>query len=257
MRTVYSGMQKSKTILITGATSGVGRLIAIKLAEKGHRIIATGRNNKALSELAKRNMMVFESDLSTQSGVKVLVEQLPQIDIAIFSAGIGTFEYATEILDEDLLEMLQVNIQAPILLTKHIASKMKTKQHGQLIFIGSQAGKVATPKAAVYAATKHALIGYTNALRMELAPFHIDVTCIHPGPIDTPFIDHADKTASYRKAMKRVLLDPEKVANATINTIGKKTREVNLPWYMGISSKIYAIAPSIVEKLGKNFFNKK
>ena len=257
MRTVYTGMQKSKTILVTGATSGVGYLIAKKLSEKGHRVIATGRNTKALSELAKLNMIAIQSDLSTQSGVNNLVEQLPSVDIAIFSAGIGTFEYATDLLENDLLTMLNVNVQAPMLLTKHIASQMKQQQNGQLIFIGSQAGKVATPKASVYAATKHAIIGYTNALRMELAPYNIHVTCIHPGPIDTPFIDHADQTASYRKAMKHVLLNPEKVANATIQTIGKKTREVNLPWYMGISSKLYAIAPSIVEKLGKNFFNKK
>lgn len=250
-------MQKSKTILVTGATSGVGYLIATKLSEKGHRVIATGRNTQSLNELAKLNISVVQSDLSTQSGAKNLVDQLPPLDIAIFSAGIGTFEYATDLEEENLMEMLHVNIQAPMLLTKYIASQMKQQQQGQLIFIGSQAGKVATPKASVYAATKYAIIGYTNALRMELAPYNIHVTCIHPGPIDTPFIDHADRTASYRKAMKHVLLNPEKVANATIQTIGKKTREVNLPWYMGISSKLYAIAPNIVEKLGRNFFNKK
>ena len=153
--------------------------------------------------------------------------------------------------------MLQVNVQAPMLLTKYIAENMKKQNYGQLIYIGSQAGKVATPKASVYAATKHAIIGYTNALRMELAPYHIGVTVIHPGPIDTPFIDHADQTATYKQAMKHVLLDPEKVADATIQSIGKNTREVNLPGYMGISSKLYALAPSIIEKLGKRFFNKK
>lgn len=257
MKTVYIGMQKSKTILVTGATSGVGLLIAKKLAKKGYNVIATGRNKNVLTELAKSNMMIIKSDLSTMEGVRNLVKQLPPLDVAIFSAGIGTFEYATEIEDEDLLAMLHVNIQAPMILTKHIAKKMKKQNHGQLIYIGSQAGKVATPKASVYAATKHAIIGYTNALRMELASNHIIVTCIHPGPIDTPFIDHADQTASYRTAMKHVLLDAEKVAEAAIKTIGKNTREVNLPQYMGVSSKLYAIAPSIVEKLGKRFFNKK
>ncbi len=202
-------------------------------------------------------MMVIESDLTTSTGIQQLVDQLPLLDVAIFSAGIGIFEYATDIHDEDVMQMVQLNIQAPMLLTKYIASSMKQRHQGQLIYIGSQAGKVATPKAAIYAATKHALIGYTNALRMELAPYQIVVTCIHPGPIDTPFIDHADKTASYRNAMEKILLDPEKVAQATIKTIGKKTRELNLPWYMGVSSKLYALAPSLVEKLGKNFFNKK
>ncbi|WP_243881407.1 SDR family NAD(P)-dependent oxidoreductase [Rummeliibacillus suwonensis] len=257
MRMVYIGMLKNKTILITGATSGVGQIIANKLAEKGHHVIATGRNKKSLNELATRNIVTIPSDLSSPLGVHHLIKQLPRLDIAIFSAGIGTFEYVTEMEDEDLLEMLHVNVQAPMLLTKYIAQRMKEQKHGQLIFIGSQAGKIATPKAAVYAATKHAMIGYTNALRLELAPYHIHVTCIHPGPIDTPFIDHADKTASYKQAMKHVLLQPEKVANATIRTIGKTTREVNLPKYMWISSKLYTIAPGIVEKVGKRFFYKK
>ncbi len=257
MRMVCFGMSKSKRILVTGATSGVGYLIAQKLAKKGHQVIATGRNKKVLSELAKENILVIESNLDSVEGVKNLLQQLPQLDVAIFSAGIGTFEYAIDMDDEDLLAMINVNIQAPMLLTKYIAKKMKEQGQGQLIFIGSQAGKVATPKASVYAATKHAIIGYTNALRMELAPYHIGVTVIHPGPIDTPFIDHADRTASYRQAMKHILLDPEKVASATIHTIGKKTREVNLPSYMGISSKLYALAPNIIEKLGRPFFNKK
>lgn len=257
MSMVYIGMQKNKTILVTGATSGVGLIIAKKLAEKGYHVIASGRNKDVLMELAKNNITVIQNDLSSVDGVRNLVNQLPPLDVAIFSAGIGTFEFATEIEDEDLLDMIHVNVQAPMFLTKYIAPKMKEQNHGQLIYIGSQAGKVATPKASAYAATKHAMIGFTNALRMELALNHIIVTCIHPGPIDTPFIDHADQTSSYRQAMKHVLLDAEKVAEATIHTIGKNKREVNLPGYMGITSKLYAIAPSIVEKLGKSFFYKK
>ena len=70
------------------------------------------------------------------------------------------------------------------------------RRKGHLIFLGSQAGKVATPKASIYAASKHAIIGYTNALRMEVAPFGIHVTTINPGPIDTPFLDIADETGT-------------------------------------------------------------
>jgi len=254
----YFGMKKNKTILVTGATSGVGRLIALKLAERGDNIIATGRNLSALEEIRSKGITVIQSDLSNAEGVLGLVNQLPELDVAIFSAGIGTFEYATETENQDIMDMISVNVQAPILLTKYLAAKMKEeKGYGQLIYIGSQAGKVATPKSAIYAATKHALIGYTNALRMELKPYCIAVTCIHPGPIDTPFLDKADRTASYRSAMKNILLQPEKVADATIRTIGTRIREVNLPRVMGITSKFYAVAPALIEKLGKSFFYKK
>ena len=83
-------------------------------------------------------------------------------------------------------------------LTKLLLPSMMERRSGHLIFLGSQAGKVATPKASIYAASKHAIIGYTNALRMEVAPFGIHVTTINPGPIDTPFLDLADETGTYR-----------------------------------------------------------
>ena len=77
---------------------------------------------------------------------------------------------------------------------------MKHRGSGHFIFVASQAGKVATPKASVYAASKHAIIGFANAIRMELKEFGVSVTTINPGPIDTPFLDLADQTGNYRKS---------------------------------------------------------
>ncbi|MBK3495206.1 SDR family NAD(P)-dependent oxidoreductase [Viridibacillus sp. YIM B01967] len=250
-------MNKRKTILVTGATSGVGKCIVALLATSGHTVIATGRSIEVLQSFTAPNIQTIQADLSTIEGIHLLLKKLPAIDVAIFSAGVGTFEYASDLTEIEIEQMLHVNIQAPILLAKELSRNMMKRKSGQLIFIGSQAGKVATPKASVYAATKHAIIGFTNALRMELAPFGIHVTAIHPGPIDTPFLDHADKTDTYRDSMKNVLLTPERVAEATVKTVGRNVREVNLPSYMAITSKLYAVAPSIVEKLGKRFFNKK
>ena len=86
---------------------------------------------------------------------------------------------------------------------------MMERKSGHLIFLGSQAGKVATPKASIYAASKHAIFGYANALRMEVAPFGIHVTTINPGPIDTPFLDLADETGNYRTSLGKHLLTVE------------------------------------------------
>ena len=125
-----------------------------------------------------------------------------------------------------------------------IATNMMERKKGHLSFLGSQAGKVAdTPKSSIYAASKHAIIGYTNALRMEVAPFGIHVTTINPGPIDTPFLDIADKTGEYRRSLGKHLLAVETVVDAVVKTIEKPVREVSLPWYMAITSKLYAVAP--------------
>jgi len=250
-------MMNKKTIFITGATSGLGLKITQLLVNEGHRVIATGRNEVALSMLHKLGAEVIQADLTNVDEIEKVCNHLPPLDVAIFSAGVGKFGLGTELADRDIQQMIDVNITAPMLLAKRIGGQMSNRRQGQLIFIGSQAGKVATPKASVYAATKHAIVGYTNGLRMELAPFNVKVTAIHPGPIDTPFLDKADDSNMYRTSVKRILLKPETVAQATLQAIYKPIREINLPYYMGISSKLYALAPKLFETVGKRFFNKK
>jgi len=248
-------MTKFKTVVVTGATSGVGYEIATTLQQQGHRVIATGRNELKLQQLKKQHIETIQADLTNLASLQQLVEQLPTIDVAVINAGIGTFEYADKIDDAAIQEMVRLNVETPAILVRELLPYMA--RGGQFIFMGSQAGKVATPKASVYAATKHALIGYTNALRMELRTRNIAVSVIHPGPIDTPFLDHADATNGYREAMGNVLLSPKDVAQATVRTIKTRKREINLPWYMGISSKMYAMSPSLVEFIGKPLFNRK
>ncbi len=98
--------------------------------------------------------------------------------------------------------MLDVNVRAPMLITRRLSKSMIERKTGHFIFIGSQAGKVATRKASVYAASKHAITGFANGLRMELEPYNVKVTAIYPGPIDTPFLQKADATNAYRETIK-------------------------------------------------------
>lgn len=246
-----------KTIFVTGATSGVGLKITELLVSQGHQVYATGRNIAALKALERLGANVLQADLTSLDAINEVCAQLPEIDVAILSAGIGKFGIAPELTDEVIAQMVDLNVTVPIYLVKRIATKMMTRGQGQLIFIGSQAGKVATPKASVYAATKHAIVGFTNGLRMELAPYNIHVTVIHPGPIDTPFLDKASDESGYRQSLGRFLLTPEHVAEETVKTIARPVREVNLPRIMGLTSKLYALAPVMIERLAKPLFNKK
>ncbi len=250
-------MHKSKTVLITGATSGVGYALAKRLLAEGHKVWALGRNPEVLQQLKMAGAWVFSVDLCKTDEMDTFFELIGTPDIIVYSAGIGSFSYTYEMTDADINEAMTLNAIAPMQFTRRILPRMMEKNQGQFIFLGSQAGKVATPKASVYAASKHALIGYTNALRMELSAFQIDVTVIHPGPIDTPFLDLADATGNYRKSVGRHLLSVEQVVDAIVKAMEKPVREINLPWYMGISSKLYAVMPGLVERLGKKFFMKK
>ncbi len=258
MKVVFSIMKKHKNILITGATSGVGFSLTKRLLSEGHHIWATGRSTEVLAILKQAGAHIIMADLSKQADVERLFTEMSiSPDIVVFSAGVGTFEYAFETNREAVRMTMETNVIAPIEITKRLLPEMMRTKSGHLVYLGSQAGKVATPKTSVYAASKHALIGYTDALRMEVAPYNIHVSTINPGPIDTPFLDLADQSGNYRTSLKKHLLSIDVVVDAIIKVIEKPKREVNLPWYMGITSKLHALAPSLVERLGRSFFMKK
>jgi len=250
-------MHKHKTVLVTGATSGVGMQVAKDLHAKGYSVYATGRSKEALLELAEIGIHTIEADLLIENSIDQVINQCPALDVVVFSAGVGTFALAHDTTDEQIEQMMRVNVTAPMKLTRRILPRMIERKSGHLIYIASQAGKIATPKASVYAATKHALLGYANATRMEVKPLGIHVTTINPGPIDTPFLDLADATGTYKTSLKKFLLSVDEVSNAVVRVINRPVREVNLPWYMGISSKVYGMAPGMIERVGRDFFTKK
>lgn len=246
-----------KTVFITGATSGIGKLVAERCVHKGYIVYATGRNKVALHSLSKIGCHTIQADLNQHEQLKQVCDQLPKIDVAILNAGVGYFQNIYDLEDEQIQDMLNINVQAPIFLTKYIAKKMIDRKQGHIIIISSQAGKVPVKKSSVYASTKHAMTGFINGIRMELKDYNIKVTGIYPGPIDTPFIDKADFTGNYKENMERFMLKPEFVAEKVVKTIEKPVREINLPWYSSLTSKLYATVPKLTEVFGKSFFEKK
>ncbi|WP_040286553.1 SDR family NAD(P)-dependent oxidoreductase [Sporosarcina koreensis] len=250
-------MSSRKKVLITGATSGVGFETAKRLVTEGHAVQATGRNPARLAELEQYGAVVYREDLSLEGAADRLMKLIDMPDTVIFSAGVAKFALAADTSDEDIDRMFTVNVQSVIQLTQRILPAWVARQSGHFLFIGSQAGKVATPKAAVYAATKHALIGYTDALRMEAAQSGIDVTVVNPGPIDTAFLDTADDTGNYRTSVGRHLLTADGVAAAVVAAVKQPVREISLPRIMGVTSRLHALAPALTERIGKKYFMKK
>lgn len=250
-------MNSRKKVLITGATSGVGYETAIRLLAEGYSVQATGRNLDVLSELEQAGAAVFSGDLSLEGAADRLMDQIDLPDTVIFSAGVARFALAEDTSDEETDRMFAVNVQSVIRLTQRMLPAWIERQGGHFLYIGSQAGKVATPKAAVYAATKHALIGYTDALRMETAQYGIDVTVVNPGPIDTAFLDTADDTGNYRASVGAHLLSVEEVTDAVVSAVKHPVREVSLPKIMAVTSRLHALAPAMTERIGKKYFMKK
>ena len=255
----------NKTILITGASSGIGREIAYKLAQKTNvNLILVARNLEMLEKVAKKcesydnvNVKVFSVDIGQKDQVDNLIEKLPTIDILCNAAGYGIMKDFDEFSDEMVVDMFDVNVLGTIQLTVAIAKKMKERREGTIMTIASLLGKISTPKSAVYSATKHALLGYFNSLRLELKQFNVHVMMVNLGPVATNFFNVADdKEGSYLKALGSKTLTPQVVAKKIIIGIEKNKREVNLPKKLAIGTKLNIIFPTIGDKVLESMFKK-
>ncbi|WP_078391302.1 SDR family NAD(P)-dependent oxidoreductase [Shouchella patagoniensis] len=249
-----------KTIWITGASSGLGAEISKQAQSKGYRIVKLARSFST-SKMENQNIISVHMDLLDENQVmktvKYLSEQGLAPDVVINNAGIGIFKTAWDINQQEAEQIFRVNVLGMMALTGAVIPIMKEKQSGHIIQIGSQAGKLATAKASVYAASKHAVIGYSNAIRLELKPFGIAVSTVNPGPIATPFLKQADPSGSYENSIKKWLLDPTKVAERVVRLIETPKREVNLPWWMNVAAKAHAVAPHLFESIAGPFLTKK
>lgn len=179
------------------------------------------------------------------------------VRLLVNNAGFGIFESALDASLEDMKAMFEVNVFGLIACTKMALPHMIRQDKGHIINIASQAGKIATPKSSLYAATKHAVLGYSNSLRMELAETGVNVTTVNPGPIQTDFFKTADKKGDYVKSVGRWMLDPDRVAKKIVSAMMTNKREINLPGWMNSVSKLYQLFPSLVERTGRSAFYKK
>ncbi|MBO8154871.1 MAG: SDR family oxidoreductase [Bacillaceae bacterium] len=259
---------KGKKILITGASSGIGEQLAWKAAVGGAYPILVARSKDRLSRIAssiKRELGcrsdVYICDLlheeEWESTMKQIVSDHGPVHVLINNAGIGYFELIQESTLSSYQQMFQLNVMALIQSVHFFLPIMAENGEGHIVNIASQAGKMATPKSAGYAATKHAVLGFTNSLRMEAEKQGIFVTAVNPGPVNTNFFQTADPEGTYKKAISRHLLQPERVAEKIVNHLYTPKREINLPLWMEAGSKLYHLAPRLMEKMFKNQFFKK
>ncbi|AYN65900.1 SDR family NAD(P)-dependent oxidoreductase [Euzebyella marina] len=186
-----------KTVLITGATSGIGRATAILFAVKGFNLILCGRRQERLdvlqTELGKKtNVHTLNFDVRDKDSVFEAINSLPpefsQIDVLINNAGnahgLDPIEHGNE---EDWDAMLDINVKGLLYVSKAIIPKMVELKSGHIINIGSTAGKEVYPKGNVYCASKHAVDAITTGMRMDLNPHGIKVGAVNPGAVETEF----------------------------------------------------------------------
>jgi short-subunit dehydrogenase len=257
-----------KNVIITGASSGIGEILAYKVAESGGTPILLARSVeklKDISETIEKKYLIscpfYKLDVQDLEKVKEtfhnIIEDKGTIHVLVNNAGFGIFDHVIDINLEDMKAMFEVNVFGLIACTKGVLPVMLKNNEGHIINVASQAGKIATPKSSVYSASKHAVLGFTNSLRMELMETKINVTTVNPGPIRTRFFDIADKSGSYIKSVERYMLDADFVADKIIDSMYTSKREINLPRWMNAGSTLFQVFPEFMEKVaGKAFFKK-
>ncbi|MGH2901298.1 MAG: SDR family NAD(P)-dependent oxidoreductase, partial [Solirubrobacteraceae bacterium] len=171
-----------RTVLLTGATGGIGHAIARRLASAGARVVLSGRRGDVLADLAEQiGGEVAVCDLSDLDAVRALAAAHADVDILIANAGVPASGRLQTYGDEQIERALVVNLHAPIILTHALSPRMVDRGAGHIVFMSSLAGKAATAGSSLYNATKFGLRGFAGAMRAELHGTGVGVSTIFPG----------------------------------------------------------------------------
>jgi NAD(P)-dependent dehydrogenase (short-subunit alcohol dehydrogenase family) len=183
-----------KTIFVTGASSGIGRVVAIECSKMGARMVITGRNSERLKEtcdkLSGTGHSMLAADIASEEEVRRVAESLPPIDGMVHCAGIYRLAPVSFANQELVREVMETNFLGPMALTRETARLKKINRDGSVVFVSSVAGShVSSPGGSVYSASKSALIGMSRGIALDFAPKGIRVNTIAPATIQTGIFD--------------------------------------------------------------------
>lgn len=213
-----------KTILVTGASSGIGRGIAVACAGMGAQVVLTARNAERLQEtlsmLEGEGHSYIVADLTIETQRAALVNQLPMLDGVVQCAGVGSRVPCKMLSQEDLDHVMKPNMEAPMLLQALLLNEKKIQKQASVVFIASAAATMPTAGNAVYSASKAAMVAYAKCLALELAPRQIRVNCISPTMVWTDLALVGATTEQLAEAEKQYPLkrygQPQDIAHLAV-----------------------------------------
>lgn len=201
-----------RTILVTGATSGIGRSICVDLLSEGHRVIGVGRDfSKFPSE--DSNFTPVKLDLANldrlPKRLKKLVPEYPEVDALVLNAGRGMFGALEQYSYEQIRELMDLNFLSQVFLVRAFLPEMKRRGSGDIILMGSEAALAGRPQGSIYCASKAALRSFAQSLRAEASSAGVRVTILNPGMVNTGFFDNLSFTPGADEANT---IDPHDIA---------------------------------------------
>jgi short-subunit dehydrogenase len=240
----------SGNVLVTGATGGIGQAIARALAARGATLTLSGRRADVLESLAAEvGGVAIACDLSRREDVDRLLDQTPAVDVLVANAALPASGILTELTQEQIDRMLEVNLRAPIALARALAPGMIERGRGHMVFVSSLSGKAASPASSIYSATKFGLRGFALAAREDLQHHGIGVSVVLPG-----FIRDAGMFAEAAIELPRGVgtRSPEDVAAGVIRAIERNRAEVDVaPAPLRVAASFASVAPQLAARASR------
>jgi short-subunit dehydrogenase len=247
--TSYPGL----TALVTGASSGIGRLLSKRLAAEGARVALVARRVEELEALAAEiragggDALVLPCDVGDRPSIErtcaEVVERWGGVDLLVNNAGYGAHRTLLEWDYDDIERMTRVNYLGSVLFTKLLLPGMVERKKGWVVFVASMAGHVGTPEEAPYAATKFALRGLAEALSIEVEDAGVHVLTVCPGVIRTPFFDQEMLARMPPAALKR-FVPVEGMVDAMLKALARGQHHLTYPRSLAVAFVVKALAPT-------------
>jgi NADP-dependent 3-hydroxy acid dehydrogenase YdfG len=234
------------SVLITGASKGIGRAIAVELNQRGHRVIATARNPDTLSDLDVDQRLAL--DVTDADSVTAAVEAAGDVDVLVSNAGVIFYAAVEATPLDEFAKLFERNTIGALRVAQAVLPGMRARGNGRLLFMSSIAGRIVLPPGAAYAATKWALEAMVEALATEIAPFGLDTALLEPGAVSSGALDDVttytlpdDPYAALlgHHGGRDFVLTPEEVAAAVADAAATQTLPLRIPIGQG-AEKILA-----------------
>jgi NAD(P)-dependent dehydrogenase (short-subunit alcohol dehydrogenase family) len=263
----------SKVVLVTGASSGIGAELARQFAAEGARVVLAARDVVRLEEVAVEcrvvggDAFVVPIDVSIESSCKDAIEKAVahygSLDILVNNAGLRSHGRFDEITDLSIFDtIMRVNFLGSVWCTAYALPHLK-KSRGQIVAIASLQSWTGVPTRSAYCASKHAMMGFFDSIRVELADAGVSVTVIYPSFVyshDNARVISADGKVVGDRAVKRMpgdAMSAEECARLTLNAVAKRKRHVLMTWRAKVGRVLKLISPSLVDRLAQSAVRKK
>lgn len=252
-----------RTVIVTGASSGIGAATARAFGRAGDRVVLAARRADRLREVAADlpDSLVVPADLARSEDIaRVVAEAVARfgtVDVLVNGAGLGRYDWLEQLPEDDIRAEIQVNLIAPILLARAVLPMMLARRRGVIVNVASVAAKIATPTMSIYNAAKFGLDGFSEALRREVRGAGVYICVIYPGPVEgTEFGTKRRETGvglrrvgGRWRSQRWLRADAERVAQAIVGLADRPRSRVILPSVYGVGVLVNALVPSFLDWL--------